>query len=53
MLEMFHPPKKPQRQLNSNITGLQWVPFANTLKFDVAPPAIDVSLTKKPSTGIA
>ena len=38
--EMFHPPKIPQQQRNSNRTGFQWVPIANPLNADV-PPVVD------------
>ena len=34
--EMFHPPKNPQWQRNSNGTGLQQVPIENPLKSGVA-----------------
>ena len=34
---MFHPPKIPQRQRNSNGTGFQWVLVENPLNADVAP----------------
>ena len=37
--EMFHPPKMPQRQRNSNRTGFQRVPVENPLNADVAPVA--------------
>ena len=33
---MFHPPKIPQRQRNSNRTGFQRVPVENPLNADVA-----------------
>ena len=35
--EMFHPPKIPQQQQNSNGTDFQRVPVENPLNADVAP----------------
>ena len=36
---MLHPPKIPQRQLNGNGMGFQWVTVENRLNADVAPVA--------------
>ena len=37
--EMFHPPKIPQQQRDSNGTDFQWVPVANQLDANAAPVA--------------